>query len=79
MLLPELEPLGKALLRGTWKDMASADWKAKSLKKELQKMALKDVVKECCSFSSSKNPSLLKKVGMDELGEFSHEGLWRDG
>ena len=41
-VLQELEPFRKALLRGTWKDSASAAFKIKQLKIELLRFAARD-------------------------------------
>lgn len=73
MLQKDLEPLGKALLRGTWKDIASAAFKVKQLKSELLKSSLKEISKESSSLASSKNPSLLRKVDVDNLAKLSLE------
>ncbi len=62
-------------MRGTWKDIASAACKTKALKQELAKFILKDIVKECSSFTSSKNPSLLRKVSLKDFELFSVEKI----
>ena len=65
-------------MRGTWKDIASAAFKVKQLKVELLKFAVKEVAKECCSLCSSKNPSLLRKCGVDNIANLSLEKICQE-
>lgn len=74
--LPEdLESLGKMLARGTYKQISNAVWKNASLKKEITKLLLKDVEKECSQLCSKKNPSCLRKTSKEDMLSFSMETL----
>jgi hypothetical protein len=53
----ELEPLGKALVRGTFTQIANAAYKCKHLRKELVHCVLQDVRKELIGLCGRKNPS----------------------
>jgi len=72
-LQEQLHSLGRALVRGTWKDIASAAFKVKELKGELIKFVLKEISKECCSLVSVKNPSILRKLDVESMAELSME------
>ena len=78
ILQPELEGVGKALLRGTWKDIASAVFKVKKLKEELLKFATSEVSKECSLLCSSKNTSVLRKCNADDIAELSLEKICKE-
>lgn len=58
----ELESLGKMLLRGTYKQIASAAWKNSNLKSELKELMLKEIEKEATALCSKKTPSILRKT-----------------
>jgi len=74
--LPEdLEPLGKMLAHGTYKQIANAAWQNKSLKKELTALVLKDLEKECSHLCSKKDLSCLRKTSQDNMLSFSMEKL----
>lgn len=61
--LPEdLEPLGKMLVRGTYRHIAKAAWKVDKLKEELVDLMVKEVEKETASLCSVKNPSCLRQT-----------------
>ena len=68
---PELEPLGRALLRGTWKEIASAVYRVKEIRSELIKCMLKQLSVECCDIISSKRPSLLRKTTASDIRKLS--------
>ena len=76
--ISQSEPLGKALLRGTWKDMASAAFKIKELKAELLKFALKEIQIEACLLVSSKHPSVLRSVDVKNMAELSLENICQE-
>lgn len=63
----ELEPLGKALLRGTWKEIARAAFRVTQIRAELLKLCLKEVSKECSNLVSPKHPSVLRKVSAMDM------------
>lgn len=70
-LVHDLEPLGKALLRGTWQDIARAAFKVKNLKIELLKCSLKEISKECSGMVSTANPSILRKTSVTDMRKLS--------
>ena len=70
-LKTELEPLGKALINGTWSNIAGAVFRVKELRVELCKFFLKEIGKECCATVSKKNLSLLRKTSATEMQSLS--------
>ena len=66
-LSPALQSLGKMLLRGTFKQIASAGWKCKDLRPHLVAEVLKTINKECTSLCTRKSPSLLRLVKRDDI------------
>ena len=70
-LKPELEPLGRTLLQGTWSDIARAAFRVDELRAEMSKLFLKEIWKECCGMVSKKDPPLLKKTSAEEMQELS--------
>ena len=70
-LKTELEPLGKALINGTWSNIAGAVFRVKELRVELCKFFLKEIGKECCAMVSKKNLSLLRKTSATEMQSLS--------
>ena len=69
-LPPDLESIGKMLVRGTYKQIANAIWKNMKLKRELLLNVMKDVDKECANLCSRKNPSCLRSPTKDNLLNF---------
>ena len=63
-LPPDLESIGKMLVRGTYKQIANAIWRNMKLKRELLLNVMKDVDKECANLCSRKNPSCLQSPTM---------------
>ncbi len=61
-LSPALQSLEKMLLRGTFKQIASAAWKCKDLIPNLVAEVLKTINKELTSLCTRKSPSLLRLV-----------------
>ena len=60
--LPEcLESLGKMLVRGTYKQIASAAWKNDAIRQELIELMARDVDKECTQLCSKKDTCCLRK------------------
>ncbi|XP_029180546.2 uncharacterized protein LOC114948148 isoform X1 [Acropora millepora] len=72
-LKTDLEPLGKSLLHGTWKDIARAAFRVKELRAEMLKLFLKEVAKECTGIVSRKKPSLLRKTSAADMKELSFQ------
>ena len=70
-LQPVLEPLGRALLRGTWKEIASAAYRVKKLRSELAKCMWKQLSVECSDIVSSKQESLLRKSKVNDIRNLS--------
>lgn len=74
--LPEdLEPLGKMLARGTYKQIANAAWKCSALKKEITALVIKDVEKEATKLCSKKDPICLRKTDKKSMLSFSMDTL----
>ena len=74
--LPEcLSSLGKMLVRGTYKQIASAAWKCGEVRTYLIKEVLKSIHTECANMCSRKDPSLLRKTSKSEILEFSFKSL----
>ena len=67
--------LGKMLLRGTFKQIATAAWRCPDLKQHLVKEMLKTVHHECASLCTLKEPSSLWKTSKDGIQEFTFEKL----
>lgn len=59
------------MLRGTWKEIASAAFRVKELRNELVKCMLKQLTIECCDIVSSKAPSLLRKTSAKDIRSMS--------
>ena len=74
--LPEdLEPLGKMLVRGTYKQIAHASWKNPSIRKELTELMARDIDKEVSQLCSKKEPSCLRKTDKNSMLSFTMEKL----
>ena len=67
----EIESLGKMLVRGTYKQIATAAWKCPMLKKELQLLVAKEIEKETSRLCSKQNPSILRKTDKESLLSFT--------
>ena len=72
-LHPELESLGKMLVRGTFKQIANAAWNSKEIRKHLTVNVLKQIDKECSSLCSRKDPSCLRSPSKHKMLDFSFE------
>ena len=68
-----LESLGKMLVRGTLKQIASAAWNCQELKPHLIKEMLKAVHKECAAFCSKKNQCILRKTTKEDMLAFTFQ------
>ena len=53
-LHPDLESLGKMLVRGTFKQIANAAWRSKHIRKHLTVFMLQEIDKECSNLCSRK-------------------------
>lgn len=72
-LHPDLESLGKMLVRGTFKQIANAAWRSKHIRKHLTVYMLQEIDKECSNLCSRKNPSCLRSPSKQKMLEFSFE------
>ena len=70
-LHPELESLGKMLVRGTFKQIANAAWHSKQIRKHLIVNVLKQIDRECTNICSRKNPSCLRSPSKQKMLDFS--------
>jgi hypothetical protein len=70
-LQPDLESLGKMLVRGTYKQIANAAWKNKHIRKHLVVNVMKDIGNECIGLCSKSNPSCLRSPTKEKLLDFS--------
>ena len=72
-LHPELESLGKMMVRGTFKQIANAAWNSKQIRKHLTIKVLKQIDKECSSLCSRLDPSCLRSPSKQKMLDFSFE------
>ena len=72
-LHPDLESLGKVLVRGTYKQIANAAWNSKHIRKHLIVNVLKQIDRECSNICSRKNPSCLRSPSKQKMLDFSFE------
>ncbi len=70
---PALTSLGKMLVRGTLKQIASAAWKSPAMKSYIVADFLKAVHHECTGLSSRKARSMLRQTSKEEILAFSFE------
>ncbi len=74
VLQPDLESLGKMLVRGTYRQIANAAWRNKYIRQHLVLNVMKDIDKECIGLCSKKsNPSCLRSPSKDKMLSFSFE------
>ena len=74
-LASDLIPLGKSLIKGTYRQIAVAAWKSPGLRRGIIEIVKREINKECCLLCSSKIPSILRKTSKDDLLEFSWKNL----
>eukprot|EP00112_Aurelia_sp_Birch-Aquarium-sp1_P015733 Seg3510.1 transcript_id=Seg3510.1/GoldUCD/mRNA.D3Y31 product="hypothetical protein" protein_id=Seg3510.1/GoldUCD/D3Y31 len=70
-LLDDLIPLGKSLINGSFRQIASAAWKSEGLRKALLAVLKKEVQKECTCLCSRKVPSCLRQTSKEKMLQFS--------
>ncbi|XP_065054579.1 uncharacterized protein LOC135683293 isoform X2 [Rhopilema esculentum] len=70
-LCPSLNPVGKMLLRGTFKQIAAAAWRCDQIRPYMITQALKVINKECAVLCARKSPSMLRAVKKDDIVKFS--------
>lgn len=76
-----MAPIGKAMLRGTYQQMAHKIWQHKILKVELMKYVIRATAAECSELCSTKNHSMARQCGSDDMLKFQPEALcqeWMD-
>ena len=71
----DLEPLGKMLLRGTYKQIANSAWKNPDINKNLRELLLKDIEQEAAGLCSKKNPSCIRKTDKANMLSLSLENV----
>ena len=74
-LQPDMESIGKAILRGTYKQMAHRIWQHKCLQMEIVKYVGNAVAAECSELCSTKRKSLARKSSSEDMMIFSPEAL----
>eukprot|EP00794_Sanderia_malayensis_P021256 gene21256-23329_t len=72
---PGLVQLCVRLLRGTFKEIATAVWKNEKLKEQLIALFPKEIDKECRGLCSAKNPSILRKTSNSDLLNFDYADI----
>lgn len=69
-LAEDMEPIGKAMLRGTYQQMAHKIWQHKVLRVELMKYVIRAVAAECSELCSTKNPSMAGQCDSNDMLKF---------
>jgi hypothetical protein len=72
-LQPDLESLGKMLVRGTYRQIANAAWANKLIRKHLVLNVMKDIDNECIGLCSKNNPSCVRSPSKEKMLNFSFE------
>ena len=70
-----MEPIGKAMLRGTYQQMAHKIWQHKLLRAEVVKYVLRSIAAECSSLCSTKNQSMARQSNSQDMMNFDFESL----
>ena len=70
-----MAPIGKAMLRGTYQQMAHKIWQHKVLKVELMKYVIRATAAECSELCSTKKPSMARRCSSDDMLQFHPEAL----
>ena len=76
-----LEPLGKAILRGTYEQIAAAAFRQPLIQRFLHEHFVREIGKQCDALRSTKVKSLLRKYSDEDMMDFSFEKLcleWRE-
>ena len=63
----DLEPLGKALVRGTFKQIASTAFKCRPVRIELVKLVLKETVNEMIGLCRGASTEALTKLTLEDV------------
>eukprot|EP00794_Sanderia_malayensis_P001047 gene1047-373_t len=67
----DLHQLSKKLLRGRYDSIAASVWRHEELRKHIIKLFLKKVNLECEDICKSKDPSILRKTGKEDMLNFT--------
>lgn len=70
-----MAPIGKAMLRGTYQQMAHKMWQHKILRMEFVKYLLRAIAAECSELCSSKTASMSRRCSSDDMLKFHPEAL----
>ena len=70
-----MEPIGKAILRGTYQQMAHRISQHKLLRAEVVKYVLRSIAAECSSLCSTKNQSMARQSNSQDMMNFDFESL----
>ena len=62
-----MAPIGKAMLRGTYQQMAHKMWQHKILRMELVKYLLRAIAAECSELCSTKTASMSRRCSSDDM------------
>ncbi len=71
----DLIPLGKSLIKGTYKQIAVAAWKGPGFRRGIVEVIKREINKECCSVCSREKPSILRKTSKEDMLDFSWKSL----
>ena len=70
-----MEPIGKAMLRGTYQQMAHKIWQHKIIKVELMKYVIRATAAKCAELCSTKNISMARRCGSEDMLKFQPQAL----
>jgi hypothetical protein len=77
-LSAEMESIGKALLRGIYKQIAHKIWQNKCLKMEIMKYVGKAVAAECRELRSTKCKTIARHSSSDDMMKFNPEAFFHE-
>lgn len=77
-LSPDMECIGKALLWGTYKQIARRIWQHKFLKLEIVKDVGRAVAAECAELCSTKCKSVARHTSSEDMKKFNPENLCQE-
>ena len=74
-LATDMEAIGKAMLRGTYQQMAHRVWQHPTLRVELMKYVIRATSAECAGLCSTKSPSMARRYTANDMLDFGPEAL----
>ena len=78
-LAEDIESIGKAMLHGTYQQMAHKIWQYKLIKVEVMKYVIQALAAECAElFCSTKNYSMARQCGTEDMLKFQPEALCQE-